>query len=42
MEYYSAFYKNDIMEFPGKWCNEKKKIILSKLTQIQKDVGGMY
>ena len=40
MGYHSAV-KNNIMEFAGKWM-EAEKIILSEVTQIQKDKHGMY
>ncbi|KAL6091228.1 hypothetical protein STEG23_029690 [Scotinomys teguina] len=36
MEYYSAEKTNDIMKFADKWM-ELEKIILSEITQIQKD-----
>lgn len=42
MEYYSSTIKNKgIMKFPGKWM-ELKNIILSEVTQIWKDMYGMY
>ena len=40
MEYYLAI-KNEIMKFTGKWI-ELEKIILSGVTQTQKDKYGMY
>ena len=33
--------KTDIMKFAGKWM-EQEQIILSKITQAQKDKHGMY
>jgi hypothetical protein len=41
MEYYSATKTQDIMNFAGKWV-ELENIILSDVTQSQKDVCGMY
>ena len=41
MEYYSATKNNNIMKFATKWT-ELEKIILSEVTQIQKDKHGMY
>ena len=41
MKYYSAIKNNDIMKFAGKWM-ELEKIILSEVTQTQKDKYGMY
>ena len=41
MEYYSADKNNDIKKFQGKWM-ELKKIILSEVTQTQKDKYGIY
>ena len=41
MEYYLAIKNNDIMKFAGKWM-ELEKIILSEVTQTQKDKHGMY
>ena len=41
MEYYSAIKKEDILSFAGKWM-ELKNIILSEVTQTQKDMHGMY
>ena len=40
MEYYSAI-KEDILSFAGKWM-ELENIILSEVTQTQKDMHGMY
>jgi hypothetical protein len=41
MEYYSAIKNNEITKFAGK-CMELEKIILSEVTQTQKDKHGMY
>jgi len=41
MEYYSAIKKDDFMKFAGKWL-ELENIILSELTQSQKDIHGMH
>jgi hypothetical protein len=41
INYYSAIKNNDIMKFAGKWM-ELEKIILSEVTQTQKDKHGMY
>jgi hypothetical protein len=42
MEYYDiAIKNNDIMKFSGKWM-ELENIILSEVTQTQKDKHGMY
>jgi hypothetical protein len=41
MEYYSAIKSKDFMSFAGKWM-ELENIILSKVTQTQKDMHGMY
>ena len=40
-EYYSAIKNEDIMSFAGKWM-ELENIILSEVTQFQKDMHGMY
>ena len=40
MEYYSAIKKNDFMKFLGKWM-ELENIILSEVTQLQKNTHGM-
>ena len=40
-EYYSAV-KKKIRKFAGKWMELEKKIILSEVTQTQKDKHGMY
>jgi hypothetical protein len=41
MEYYSAIKNDDIMNFADKWMN-LENIILSEVTQAEKDVRGMY
>nr|AAS66289.1 LRRGT00198 [Rattus norvegicus] len=41
MEYYSAIKNNEFMKFVGKWL-ELENIILSELTQSQKDIHGMH
>jgi hypothetical protein len=41
MEYYSAIMSEDIMSFAGKWV-ELENVILSEVTQIQKDMHDMY
>jgi hypothetical protein len=41
MEYYSAIKNEDILSFAGKWM-ELENITLSEVTQIQKDMHGMY
>jgi hypothetical protein len=41
MEYYSAIKNKDILSFAGK-CIELENIILSQVTQTQKDMHGMY
>ena len=41
MEYYSAIKNNAFMKFVGKWL-ELENIILSELTQSQKDIHGMH
>jgi hypothetical protein len=40
MEYYTAKYE-DILSFAGKWM-ELENIILSEVTQTQKDMHDMY
>ena len=40
MEYYSAIKNEDILNFAGKWL-ELGNIILSEVTQTQKDMDGM-
>jgi hypothetical protein len=41
MEYYSAIKIKDIMNSVGKWM-ELENIILSEVTQGQKNMHGMY
>jgi hypothetical protein len=41
MEYYSAFKNKDILSFANKWM-ELGNIILSEVTQTQKDMHGIY
>jgi hypothetical protein len=41
MEYYSAVKNKDILSFAGKWM-ELNNIILSEVTQTQKEMHGMY
>ena len=41
MDYHSAINNKDIMNFAGKWM-ELEYIILSEVTQTQKDMHGMY
>ena len=41
MEYYSTIKNKDILSFAGKWI-ELEIIILSEVTQTQKDMHGMY
>jgi hypothetical protein len=41
MEYYSAIKNKDTLSFSGKWM-ELENIILSEVTQPQKDMYGMY
>jgi hypothetical protein len=41
MEYYLAIKNEDILSFAGKWM-ELENIILSEVTQIQKDMHGVY
>ena len=41
MEYYSAIKNEDFMNFVGKWM-EPENIILSEVTQTQKDMYGMH
>ena len=41
MKDYSAIINDDIQGFAGKGM-EKKKTILIKLTETQKDIHGMY
>ena len=40
IEYYSAIKNKDILTFAGIWT-ELENIILSKVTQTQKDIHGM-
>jgi hypothetical protein len=40
-EYYLAIKNKDIINFARKWM-ELENIILSKVTQSQKDMHGMY
>jgi hypothetical protein len=41
VKYFSAIKNKDILRFAGKWM-ELKNIILSEVTQTQKDIHGMY
>jgi len=41
MEYYTAIKNNNFMKFTGKWM-ELENIILSEVTQTQKNTHGMY
>jgi hypothetical protein len=41
MEYYSAIKNNDSMKFLGQWM-ELENIILSEVTQSQKNIQGMH
>ena len=41
MEHYSAIKNKDILSFAGKWM-ELENIILTEVTQTQKDMHGMY
>jgi hypothetical protein len=41
MEYYSAIKNEDTLTFVGKWM-ELENIILSEVTQTQKDKHSMY
>ena len=41
MEYYPAIKNKDILSFVGKWI-ELENIILSEVTQTQKDMHGIY
>jgi hypothetical protein len=41
MEYYSAIKNEVILSFVGKWM-ELENIILSEVTQTQKDFHGIY
>ena len=41
MEYYSAIKNNGFMKFLGKWM-ELESVILSEVTQSQKNIHGMH
>jgi hypothetical protein len=41
MELHSAIKKNEILSFAGKWM-ELENIILSDVSQVQKDKGHMF
>jgi hypothetical protein len=41
MEYFLAIKKEDILSFADKWM-EVENIILSEITQTQKDMDGRY
>jgi hypothetical protein len=41
MRYFSSIKNEDILTFTGKWM-ELENIILSEVTQTQKDMHGMY
>jgi hypothetical protein len=41
MEYYSVIKHNDFIKFTGKW-KKLENIILSEVTQSQKNTHGMY
>jgi hypothetical protein len=41
VEYYTAIKNENILSFAGKWM-ELENIILSEVTQTQKDMHGMY
>jgi hypothetical protein len=41
MEFYSAIKKNKILSFADKWT-ELKNIILSEVSQVQKDKDHMF
>jgi hypothetical protein len=41
MEFYSAIKKNKILSFAGTWM-ELESIILSEVSQVQKDRGCMF
>ena len=40
-EYYSAIENKEILSFAGKWM-DLENIILSEVTQTQRDMHGMY
>ena len=42
MEYYSVVKNNNIRKFASKWMELEKKIILSEVTQTQKDKHDMF
>jgi hypothetical protein len=41
VEYYSAIKNEDIMDLVGKWM-ELENMILSEVTQTQKNIHGIY
>jgi hypothetical protein len=41
MEYHLVIKNVDMLSFAGKWM-EVENIILSKITQTQKDIHGIY
>ena len=41
MEYYSPIKNSEFMKFLGKWM-ELENIILSEVTQLQKNTHGMF
>ena len=41
MEYYSAIKNDEFMNFLGQWI-EVERIILSEVTQLQKNTHGMH
>jgi hypothetical protein len=41
MKYCTAIKNKDILSFAGKWM-EIENVILSEVTQTQKDMHGMY
>jgi hypothetical protein len=42
MEYYSAITNEDILSFSGKWMELENIILSEEVTQIQKNMHGMY
>ena len=42
MEYYSAIKKNEFMKFLAKWIDLEEGIILSEVTQSQRNSLNMY
>jgi hypothetical protein len=42
MEYYSAIKNNELMKFLGKWMDLEEDIILSGVTQSQKNTHDMH